>query len=53
MSFPDYLKEILLNNHALRSGIKAVEANYYAVLAAMGAQRPSLGLKVADRKSVV
>ena len=44
MSFPDYLKEILLNNHALRSSVKAVEANYYAVLAAMGAQRPSLGL---------
>ena len=44
MSFRDYLKEILLNNHALRSGVKAVEANYYAVLAAMGAQRPSLGL---------
>lgn len=44
MSFRDYLKEILLNNHALRSGVKAVEANYYAVLAAMGTQRPSLGL---------
>ena len=42
MSLEQYMREILLNNHALRAGVKSVEADYYSVLSAVGAQRPSL-----------
>ena len=42
MTLPEYLKEILLNNHSLRAGAKNVEADYYSVLASVGNQRPSI-----------
>ena len=42
MSLPQYINEILLNNHSLRAGIKSVEADYYSVLASVGSQRPSV-----------
>lgn len=41
MTLPQYISEILLNNHSLRAGVKRVEANYYSVLASVGYQRPS------------
>lgn len=41
MTLPQYINEILLNNHSLRAGIKNVEAGYYSVLASVGYQRPS------------
>ena len=41
MTLPQYINEILLNNHSLQAGIKNVEADYYSVLASVGAQRPS------------
>ena len=43
MRLDQYLREALLNNQALRAGIKSVEADYYAVLAAVGTQRPQVG----------
>lgn len=42
MTLQEYVNEILLNNHSLRAGIKSVEADYYAVLAAVGYQRPNI-----------
>lgn len=39
MTLPQYVNEILLNNHSLRAGIKSVEADYYSVLASVGNQR--------------
>ena len=42
MTLPQYVNEILLNNHSLRAGMKNVEADYYSVLAAVGSQRPSI-----------
>ena len=41
MTLPQYIQEILLNNHSLRASVKNVEAGYYSVLAAVGYQRPS------------
>ncbi len=41
MTLPQYIQEILLNNHSLRAGIKSVEADYYSVLSSVGYQRPS------------
>ena len=41
MTLPQYIREILLNNHTLRAGMKNVEASYYSVLASVGYQRPS------------
>ena len=41
MTLPEYINEILLNNHSLRAGIKSVEADYYSVLASVGNQRLS------------
>lgn len=41
MTLPQYINEILLNNHTLRAGVKNVEAGYYSVLAAVAYQRPS------------
>ena len=32
MRLPQYVNEILLNNHSLRAGVKNVEAGYYSVL---------------------
>ena len=46
MKLGEYLVEALLNNQSLRAGIKSVEADYYAVLAAMGVQRPQVGASV-------
>ncbi|MBQ7155020.1 MAG: TolC family protein [Synergistaceae bacterium] len=42
MTLPQYINEILLNNHSLRAGIKSVEADYYSVLASVANQRPSV-----------
>ena len=42
MTLPQYVNEILLNNHSLRAGMKNVEADYYSVLASVGSQRPSV-----------
>lgn len=42
MTLPQYVNEILLNNYSLRAGMKNVEADYYSVLAAVGAQRPNI-----------
>ncbi len=42
MTLPQYVNEILLNNHSLRAGMKNVEADYYSVLASVGTQRPSI-----------
>ena len=42
MTLPQYVSEILLNNHSLLSGMKNVEANYYSVLASVGNQRPNI-----------
>lgn len=39
MTLPQYINEILLNNHSLRAGIKNVEADYYSVLASVSGQR--------------
>ena len=41
MTLPQYIQEILLNNHSLKASIKNVEADYYSVLASVGYQRPS------------
>lgn len=41
MTLPQYIREILLNNHSLRAGMKSVEADYYSVLSAVAYQRPS------------
>gem|GEM_PF-3334321 len=41
MTLPQFIREILLNNHTLRAGMKNVEASYYSVLASVGYQRPS------------
>ena len=41
MTLPQYIQEILLNNHSLRANVKNVEADYYSVLASVGYQRPS------------
>ena len=41
MTLPQYIREILLNNHTLRAGIKSIEADYYSVLASVAYQRPS------------
>ena len=35
MTLPQYVSEILLNNHSLRAGMKNVEADYYSVLASV------------------
>ena len=43
MTLPQYISEILLNNHSLRAGVKNIEASYYSVLAAVGYQRMSTG----------
>ncbi len=43
MTLEQFVSEILLNNHSLRASIKSVEADYYTVLAAVGAQRPTIG----------
>ncbi len=48
MTLEQYLREILLNNHSLRAGVKSVEADYYSVLAAVGTQRPSLALTAGE-----
>ncbi|MBR1437694.1 MAG: TolC family protein [Synergistaceae bacterium] len=40
MTLPQYVNEILLNNHSLRAGVKNVEAGYNSVLAAVGYQPP-------------
>ena len=37
-----YLRLVLQENHALKSGIKSVEAAYYAVLSGVSVQRPQL-----------
>ena len=42
MTLPQYINELLLNNHSLKAGIKNVEAGYYSVLASVGYQRPSV-----------
>ena len=42
MRLPQYVNEILLNNHSLRAGVKNVEADYYSVLASVAYQRPSI-----------
>ena len=42
MTLPQYVSEILLNNHSLRAGMKNVEADYYSVLASVGYQRPNI-----------
>ena len=39
MTLPQYVREILLNNHSLRAGVKSVEADYYSVLASVGLHR--------------
>ena len=41
MTLPQYIREILLNNHTLRAGIKSIEADYYSVLASVAYQRPT------------
>ncbi|MBR2208042.1 MAG: TolC family protein [Synergistaceae bacterium] len=41
MTLPQYIQEILLNNHSLKASVKNVEADYYSVLASVGYQRPS------------
>ena len=41
MTLPQYVNEILLNNHSLRAGVKNIEAGYFSVLSAVGYQRPS------------
>ena len=41
MTLPEYVNEILLNNHSLRAGMKNVEADYYSVLASVAGQRLS------------
>ena len=41
MTLPQYLREILLNNHTLRAGMKNIEASYYSVLASVAYQRPT------------
>ena len=43
MDLQQYIREILLNNHSLRSAVKSVEAGYYSVLAAIGNQRTQVG----------
>ena len=42
MKLPQYVNEILLNNHSLRAGVKNVEANYYSVLASVAYQKPNI-----------
>ena len=42
MGLEQYIMEVLLNNQGLRAGVKSVEADYYAVLAAVGVQRPQV-----------
>jgi len=42
MTLPQYIQEILLNNHSLKASVKNVEADYYSVLASVGYQRPSI-----------
>lgn len=42
MTLPQYVNEILLNNHSLQAAIKNIEADYYSVLASVGTQRPSI-----------
>lgn len=39
-----YLRQVLQENRALKSGIKSVEAAYYAVLSGVAVQRPRLTL---------
>ena len=39
MNLQQYVREILLNNHSLRAGVKSVEADYYSVLASVGLHR--------------
>ena len=41
MTLPQYIREILLNNHTLRAGMKSIEADYYSVLASVAYQRPT------------
>ncbi|MBQ6971063.1 MAG: TolC family protein [Synergistaceae bacterium] len=41
MTLPQFIREILLNNHTLRAGVKNIEASYYSVLAAVAYQRPT------------
>ena len=41
MTLPQFIREILLNNHTLRAGMKTIEADYYSVLASVAYQRPS------------
>lgn len=42
MTLPQYVQEILLNNHTLRAAIKNVEAEYFSVLASVSGQRPNV-----------
>ncbi len=42
MRLPQYINEILLNNHSLRAGVKNVEAGYYSVLASVAYQKPNI-----------
>ncbi len=44
MTLEQFVSEILLNNHSLRANLKSVEADYYTVLAAVGVQRPTIGI---------
>lgn len=44
MTLPQYINEILLNNHTLKAAIKNVEASYYSVLASVAYQRPRTSL---------
>lgn len=44
MTLGEYVREILLNNHSLRAGIKSVEADYFSVLASVGYQRPGVNV---------
>ena len=44
MTLPQYINEILLNNHTLKAAIKNVEASYYSVLASVAYQRPKTNL---------
>ncbi len=44
MRLPQYINEILLNNHSLRAGVKNVEAGYYSVLASVAYQKPNISV---------
>ncbi len=42
MRLDGYLRQVLQENHALKAGIKSVEAAYYAVLSGVAVQRPQV-----------